>query len=258
MHDPRKLGRRPAKHDARTLRLADYIKGPPSAKEYPAPPSARDWTGPAAPDWHDLLNLQIGDCTVAATGHAIQAWTANHGAEVTPADADILAAYRTVSGYDPAKPETDVGALLLDVMNYWRQTGVAGHKIGAFVSLNPKNTLEMEAAINLFGGVLLGLELPLAAQNQTTWDIAPPGIYHDAAYAPGGWGGHAVYVPAYSRVGWTCVTWGRLKQATTEFGRAYAVEAYAALSEDWVSGATPAPNGFPIDQLRSDLEAITK
>jgi hypothetical protein len=249
--DSRKLGRRAVRHDHRTIRLTSYVK------EYPAPPSLRDWLSPLASNFGAMLNLEIGCCTISALGHAVQAWSANHGSEVTPPDADIMAAYRAVSGYDPTRPETDAGAVMLDVFNYWRTIGLGEHKIEAFVALDPRNRLEMEAAVNLFGGVFLGLDLPLAAQDQTVWDVAPAGRHGDT-YTPGSWGGHAVYVPAYSRTGWSCVTWGQVKTATWEFGMTYASEAYAALGPEWARGEIVAPNGFLIDQLRADLAAITK
>jgi hypothetical protein len=250
-HRDRKLGRRAAKRDPRTMRLSTYLKS------YPSPPPVRDWTGPAAPSWGSMLNNSIGCCAIAAPAHAVQAWTANHGAEVTTPDADVLAAYRAVSGYDPAKPETDGGCVMLDVMNYWRQTGIGGHKIEAYVALDPANRMEFEAAVNLFGGVFLGIRLPIAAQDQTVWDVAPPGK-HDDRYDPGSWGGHAVYAPLYSRTGWGCVTWGQVKVATWEFGMTYMEEAYAVLGPEWSAPGVQAPNGFDVDQLRGDLAAITK
>lgn len=248
----RKLGRLPAKRDRRNLKLATYLK------TYPAPPAAQDWGRILGDRRVTFMNDTIGDCAVAAPGHAIRAFTANHGTEVTPSDADILAAYRAVSGYDPGNPLTDTGAVMIDALNFWRKIGIAGHKIEAFVAIDPRNRLEVEAAINLFGGVFFGLDMPLASQDQTVWDVAPPGKYDDARYTPGSWGGHAVFAPTYSRVGVVCITWGELKPLTWEFEMTYAEEAYAALGPDWASGSVVAPNGFDVDQLRADLAAITR
>ena len=86
-----------------------------------------------------MHNDTIGDCTCAAAGHLVMEWTANVGAETTPADADILAAYSAITGYDPKTGANDNGAVETDVLNYWRKTGIAGHKIMAYAALEPGN-----------------------------------------------------------------------------------------------------------------------
>jgi len=201
-----------------------------------------------------MLNDGIGDCAIASQAHAVQTWSSLNGGELTIADDLVLKAYGEVSGYDPTKPETDIGCVLLDAMKHWRSAGVGGHAIEAFVSVDPRNKLEVEAAINLFGGVMFGVDLPLAGQHQTVWDVAPPGK-HSADWHPGSWGGHAMWCPFYSRTVVGMVTWGVLKMATWEWVMTYAEEAYAALAPDWFTGDR-APNGFNIEQLRADLAAL--
>ena len=43
-------------------------------------------------------------------------------------------------------PDTDRGAVELDVLRYWRKTGIGGTKIDAFMALEPKNHLHVQAA----------------------------------------------------------------------------------------------------------------
>ena len=245
----RRLGLKPRRNDPRTLRLASYVK------TWPAPPPARDWTDRADQDFGKMQNDRLGDCAIVAPAHAVQCWTSQRGAEVTIGDGEVVSAYRAVGGYDPTRPETDTGCVMLDAMNYWRQVGIGGHRISAFVSVDPRNRIEIEGAINLFGGVLFGFAMPLAAHTQTVWDVAPPGN-HDDSFKPGSWGGHAVFCPVYSRVGIGVITWGALKLATWEWEMTYASEAYAALSEEWAPPEGAAPNGFNLQQLRDDLAAI--
>jgi hypothetical protein len=245
----RRLGLRPARHDQRTLKLATYLRSTP------APPPMRDWTGSASPGWGDMLNNQIGDCAIASQAHAVQAWTSLNGGEVTIGDLQVLQTYREVSGYDPARTDTDAGCVMLDAMKHWRSTGVGGHRIEAFVSVDPRNRNQVEAAINLFGGVLFGFNLPAMAQSQTIWDVAPPNQHGDA-WKPGSWGGHAVFCPVYSRTSIGVVTWGAIKMATWEWVMTYGDEAYAPLSLEWFTGGR-APNGFDLNQLRADLAALS-
>jgi hypothetical protein len=246
-HALEKLGKLPARHDPRTLQMANYL-------ELPAFPTSRDWTSKAVPAWGMMLNDQLGDCTCAAIGHITQAWTANAGPkEITLPDQAILKAYEAVGGYKPGHPETDRGAVELDVLKYWRKTGVGGHKIDAFVALEPKNHQHVEAAVDLFGGAYIGVALPVSAQKQKVWSVPPGGP--TGSGAPGSWGGHAVVVEAYDPHGLTCITWGQKKRMTWSFWDTYCDEAYAALSELW-AGSKPAPSGFNLAQLKTDLQAL--
>ena len=245
------LGRKPTRRDARTLRLASYLR----LAELPPPPPARDWSSKAAPNWGQMLNDQIGDCTCAAAGHLIQAWSANRGAEVTPSNVDIQVAYSAITGYTPSDPTTDTGAVELDVLNYWRATGIAGQRIGAYAAVSPQNQAHVEAAINLFGGAYLGLALPISAQDQTVWDVET-GAEMIPDDSPGSWGGHAVCAVGYDAAHVLLVTWGAIKVATWPWFRLYCEEAYALIDPAWVDGTTPAPSGFDLAQLQADLAAI--
>jgi hypothetical protein len=248
-HSVNKLGKKPARHDPRTLQMANYLG-------LPAVPAARDWTAKASPAWGMMLNDQLGDCTCAALGHLIQAWTANEGPkETTLPDAAILKAYETVGHYQPGQPETDQGAVEMDVLHYARKTGIGGFKIEAFVALEPRNHSHIEAAVDLFGGAYIGLSLPTSAQQQHVWSVPPGGATGHGA--PGSWGGHAVVVEAYNTHGLTCITWGAKKRMTWSFWDVYCDEAYAILSQLWAPQKNVAPSGFDFATLAADLKAVT-
>ena len=99
-----------------------------------------------------------------------------------PRPAQVLGAYSAITGYDPATGDNDTGAVETDVLNYWRKTGVAGHKILAYAALEPGNTQHVRDAIDLFGGAYIGLALPISAQRQAVWSV-PPGGAHGARQA---------------------------------------------------------------------------
>jgi hypothetical protein len=248
-HSGNKLGKKAARHDPRTLLMANYLA-------LPDVPSARNWTTKVGAAWGMMLNDQLGDCTCAALGHLIQAWTANEGPrETTLPDTAILNAYEAVGHYKPGHPATDLGAVEMDVLRYARKTGIGGHKIDAYVALEPRNHYHVEAAVDLFGGAYIGLALPVSAQSQRVWSVPPGGATGSAA--SGSWGGHAVVVEAYDPHGLTCITWGAKKRMTWSFWDAYCDEAYAILSQLWAPQNRVAPSGFDFAALAGDLKALT-
>lgn len=245
-HSQMKLGRRAIKTDSRTLKMARYL----SPTLPPAPP-AKDWTR-GITSWSYMLNNTLGDCTIAGIGHAIQVWSANNGAEITIPDSVILRYYETWDGYNPADPSTDQGGIEIDVLRNWQKSGFDQHKLLAFADPVYSNLDEIRQAINLFGGVYIGLNLPNTAQTQEVWDVVPGGGPNAAA---GSWGGHCVFVPAYDPSGFTCITWGAPKIMTNAFWQAYVDEAHALLSQDWID-QQGSPAGFDLSQLRTDLSLI--
>lgn len=246
-----KLGKLAPRHDPRTLLFATYFRD----QALPPPPSSEDW-GSRIKTWPMMANDSIGDCTTAAAGHMIEQWTTYAGKTTTPSDTAVIAAYSAVSGYNPRTGTNDNGAVEIDVLNYWRHTGIAKHKIMAYVALEPKNHTQVMDAVLLFGNCYIGLALPQTAQTQAVWTVPPGGP--SGAGAPGSWGGHAVPIVAYDERGLTCVTWGMLKRMTWTFWDAYCDEAYAVLSKDWISGETRrAPNNFDLAALQKDLGELT-
>jgi hypothetical protein len=244
--ETRKLGRRAVKTDTRTLQLGRYL-----TPALPAPPVACDWTRNIT-NWGMMLNDSIGDCTIAGCAHAVQVWSANTGGEVSISDGAVMAAYQSWNGYNPADPATDRGGVELDVLTDWRQQGLDGHALLAFVDPAPANLTEIQQSIALFGGVYIGLNLPLTAQKQDLWDIARRGGQNAQ---PGSWGGHCVFVPKYDQNSFTCITWGGLKTMTVAFWRKYCDEAHTLLGRDWLT-AQGSPAGFDLAQLQADLGSI--
>jgi hypothetical protein len=247
----RKLGRKAVKTDTRTLRMARYL-----APALVLPPAAVDWTkGVTA--WGMMLNDTLGDCTIAGCGHAVQVWTLNvAGVMATVPDAVVEQYYGKFDGYVPGDVSTDNGGVELDVLTDWRAQGFAGHQLTGFADPAVADLVEVRQSINLFGGVYIGVNLPLSAQGQAVWDVVPdPG---DGSTAPGSWGGHCVYVPKYDQAGFTCITWGGLQRMTTAFWQKYVDEAHTLLSQDWLAAAgLDDPQGFNLSQLQADLAAIT-
>jgi len=244
-----KLGKQPPKKDERTLMLAKYL-----APALPAPPPSVDYSTAVKVPWGTMENDQYQDCTCAAAGHLIMDWTSLAGAFTPVTDDQVIQAYAAITGFDPNTGLGDGGAVEIDVLNYWRKTGIAGHQISAYAALTASNTDHVKIATALFCGAYIGLQLPLSAKTQTVWDVPAGGAVGPGA--PNSWGGHAVCIVGYDANQLTIITWGHKKQMTWAFWQVYCDEAYALLSKDYLKNQK-APAGVDLATLEQDLQVVT-
>jgi hypothetical protein len=247
---PYKLGKKPHRHDDRTLKFSKYLTA-----ELPPIPDDYTWIAKdKISDWGMMANDQYGDCVWAALGHLIMSWGADNGKIITLTDADILNAYAS-TGFNPATGEGDNGTDELTALKYMQSTGIAGHKIGAFVSVDHTNILEIKQATYLFGGGLIGIELPLCMQNQNSWTLPPPDGNTQSTVA-GSWGGHGIPNLSYHPNGVYVISWGQPMFSSWQANTAYVDEYWAILSPDFVNGTKPSPNGWNMDLLNEDLLVV--
>jgi hypothetical protein len=239
-----KLGKLPVRHDKRTLKFPKYLTALPPVK-----PSV-DWS-PFVHNWGMMVNDQLGDCTCAAAGHLIELWTASASTMITPKDTDIVAAYSAITGYTPTDPSSDQGANELDVLNYWRNIGIAGHKIGAYAKVDFTNHDYVKLATDMFAGAYIGFDV-----TQAMMDAFDAGRPWALATVNGPIvGGHAVPVIGYDAYGVTLVTWGATQVMDWACWDKFVDEAYAIFSQDFVNG-TNSPSGFDAATLLADLQQI--
>lgn len=253
------LGKLTPHFDKRTLKLSKYLSAL-------APPPPQSGYVDNVPTWPMFLNDSIGDCTIAAAAHILQQWTTYATKPFIPTDAQVLQAYEAVSGYRPNNPDSDRGAVMLNVLKYWKNKGIAGHKIIAYVSVNPLNINEVRQAIQLFGNCYIGVALPISAQTPKTgtngkplWSIPDASTGSDGN--PGSWGGHCIPMVSYGidpqgNTQSEIITWGQIYNMTWDFFQKYCDEAYAILTQDWIEANGQSPSGFNLSQLQTDLKQL--
>lgn len=244
-----KLGKKPARHDKRTLQLREFLQ----AEALPPIPPAHQQAHHVR-RWPTLGNRRIENCTCAAAAHLIHAWTARVGSAVILPTRAVVKAYSHITGYDPRTGANDEGAEVLTVLKYWRKSGFEGHHIEAFVGLERHHPLHIRAGVFLFGGVYVGLNLPRSARGQKIWRVPPSGT--KGVGKPDSWGGHVVPIIGYDEHGLTAITWGRRQRMTWGFWQAYCDEAYAVLGRDLFDGLATAPAGVDFAALRDALAAL--
>jgi hypothetical protein len=247
-----KLGKKAPIHDSRTLRFGTYL-----TPELPAPPMSVD-RGANVSNWPLYGNDKYNDCTCAAAGHMIEAWTANGRGLVVPAEDDVLALYAHFVGDYEAHPHGD--CFMLDVLKYWRSSGLGNDRITAFGQLELKNDAQARDAIFYFGALYIGIALPdfvMKAPDKlkVPWEVPPQGPVGDAA--PNDKNGHCVAAIAYDARNISIVARGTVKPMSWQFYNAYVDEAYAVLSSDFL-GRRGSPSGFKMQQLEADLAEIER
>ena len=223
---PLPLGRpRVSPRDKKSLRKAMLLQSVLSNPILPDPPEELDLTN-GRTDWGVMLNNNLGDCTCAALGHLIQVWTG-----ITVPDSAILSTYEGACGYNPADPNTDQGGIISNVLDYFRDTGVGGHKITAHAEVDITE-LRVKQAMWMFKGVGIGVVLPISAQEQVggLWDFV--NMAYNPDEQPGTWGGHAIALVKYDPTGVWCVTWGLLQKMSWRWMMYYCDEVQACISPE--------------------------
>jgi hypothetical protein len=257
-----KLGKDPAKHDPKNLKLSDYLPGilPPRSLLYNVD---RDGLGlPTALELFMAGNDKKGCCVVSGEAHQTARFEYAEQKKLIWKDdkamtASVLPRYYKLGGATICNPHPDNGLYVANSNEAWRKGWrVSGKKLGihAYAEINTKRLDQLEAAIYYLLGAGLGVALPYSAQAQTglggVWDVAG-----GAAGVRNSWGGHYIYVLEYDHANAiaTCISWGIPQKMTYDF-----IEYYADESCGFVDSRDPFLKVSPIDQekLEADLNAI--
>lgn len=173
--------------------------------------------------------------------------------------ATAIADYSAVTGYIIGDDSTDQGTYVRDAMKFRRSTGLidaagARHKIGAYVSINPKDFYELLLATYVFTAVGIGFEFPETAWEQTDngepWDVVDENASID--------GGH--YVCTVGRAGKDTVgvvTWGKRQAMTRAFYERYNDETWAIVFPETLHRNGINERGYDLSALSTLLGRLS-
>ncbi len=240
-YDPSKvkLGCMPSRRDKRTLKLANYVA-------LPKPPAECRWDKIKASNlWGDDGNSTYGNCVIVCAAHMLDSAIANESDPNAKriSDADVISLSRTMGALN--------GYNILDRLNWWRKTGMWGHKIQAFASVNLHNRDLIKYTINAFGSIDLAVNLPIAWQGTDTWECG-----NGRSYNPGSWGGHSIPALGYDDSWIYVCTWGEIIPCSWDALDLYFDEQYAVILPEWFAADAKSPSGFDSAALMKDLVAI--
>jgi len=246
-HGQVKLGKKAPKRLLKSLPLSAYMKS--SAVAFP-PKIAYE-----RPLTYGMLaNDALGDCTIAAALHMQMVWASVARAGFVPSfvDQDAISLYSAIGGYVPGDPNTDQGCVETDVLNYWKSTGMKGNQIAGYVTIDVSNLDQLKAAIYIFGGVYIGIQVPAYIMNVPiggSWSLMPGA---DQSIE----GGHAIPVVGYGSQGVTIISWGALYTFNYQFWADNCDEAYALVDPLWIKQSGISPSNLDLNGLLADLASV--
>lgn len=219
-----RLGKAPAKRDARNLQLKALLK-----KKVRLPAEYDFDLKHSAVPTPMFGNDEWGCCVIAGRAHQtlrFELVEQNRILRVT--EKEVVDEYLAQSGGE------DIGLITLDSLRLWRKQGwTAARKryaIRAFSEVNRRSVDEVKTAIVMNLGVGIGLRLPNSADEELRAG-KPWTRTTGRGSVANSWGGHYVYVCGYTKLGPVCVTWGRKQQMSWKFFAKYCDEAYAIIDD---------------------------
>jgi hypothetical protein len=257
---PYKYGRRAPKN-APALRFRSFLSG-----EVPAHPLEEDYLAKLT-GWQMLGNDVAGDCNAVTWANMRRLMTATLTTEYYPTQAQVWRFYQTQNpGFDPngtsdtngPGSQQDQGMDVQTGLEYLHTSGGPdGVKAVAFAKVDHGNLEEVKAALAIFGGLWLGVQVLDANQKEFAegrpWtDVAGSAID----------GGHAILGGGYTPGDIKFITWAK----ETEFARSFwdgVVGGTPLVEEAWVViwpehlGTTAFEEGINQAQLAADYQALT-
>lgn len=261
-----KTGKLPASYRRDTLRYTDLRAGVtrlPKTKWYPGWGYGEDFANGVQPlgwgmmgngpcdDGTIASNLYgfngVGDCGWAFWSHAFAQEEKQAKRPLSPftsaSTQDNYARYLGLQDHTQINQSNDQGTDLQAGLNKVQTEGYIdakgnAHKIVAFASIEIGNFWELWEALYLGGSLMLGINFPTSAMDQTNngqiWSVVPGAQVE---------GGHCIQLVGHPANGmWTCITWGQRQVMTQQFLQTYMDEAYFFVSVEQynrVTGETP-------------------
>ena len=241
---PGKRGKKPARH-VDTIALHQFKR-----IEDVAVPTSGDVTN-GVTSWGMLGNNQYGNCGVAAFEHLCMAKAATNGVYasdfVVPtmqSTVDLYFAYGADQGEGPNADEGVENATWLSWL--FKKNLIEGY--AEIDVASPGAADRVHAAMNQFGGVLVGVQL--TADAEQLFGAGQPWTTANGE-TPQANMGHDVALVKYDENGDTFVTWGALQASTIDWDSACIDEAWVFVNRDDAERS-----GYDFDALLAALKTL--
>jgi hypothetical protein len=251
MADP-KFGRRPPKRSP-SIMFADI-----RTAVVPEHPASEDYLS-SFKNWQMLGNDTYGDCVAVTWANMRRMLTgALTGTEYYPTIDQVYQVYRLQNPNfvpNPSNPVEDNGMDIQTLLEYLNKYGGPdGVPVVAFASVDYKNLDEVKAALAIFGGLWLGINVQ--AENQSEFKQGQPWDYVQGSPIVGG---HSILSGGY--FGQTTddvrfITWAQETGFTDNFWANSVEELWAVIWPEHL-GTKEFMAGVDLNKLATDYQAIT-
>lgn len=222
-----KLGKQPAQFSDSAPKLGSLLFGDNIPKTYDLYKKIQYWPM--------LMNDQVGDCTIAGTGHVIEFLKVVFENNLpTMTDLEALVQYEILGGYKLGDITTDNGCVEVSVLQYFQDHGImAGSQkinLTKFISVDHTAIGEIKKSVFHLGNCYIGLQLPSNAIQTQLWTVDKTATNE---------GGHCVNVVGYddNQNLFYIVSWGTVIPMTYDFFTTYVDESWSLYSNEWKTHA---------------------
>lgn len=254
-------GRRPPSRKP-ALGLRSYLTG-----TLPEVPPFEDYIGQGG--WQMLGNDRVGDCNAVTWANERRLVTSVlGGAEQYPSQDQVFAFYKTQNqGFDPNGDPSSDGPGSSQDQGMDVQTGLEylvknggpdGQKALGFAKVDPHNPAEVRAALAIFGGLWVGMQVTQV--NEQEFDADQPWSVAATSQVVGG---HAVLAGGYGGSGNAAlagavrfITWGQETSFTAAFLNSRVEELWAVIWPEHLKGKFFL-QGMDMPKFAADYTAIT-
>jgi hypothetical protein len=244
-----------------TLLHAPKFKTFLKAGAIPSSPADIDWSSAAITVIEDIEgNDKWGDCVEAEDAHYIAVLTGNANTLFAYTDAQALADYSAITGFNQNDPSTDQGTDPVADLNYRVTNGYAdGSKDAGWALVDATNQAEVQYALAEFGNLKMWFGIPdsivsgiSSLQSGFVWDVSAGAADQNNGHCIGscGYNPTKILVVAVTAQGLLVMTWGMLGLITWAAVAAWFVPSQGGgmavrVSMDWVNKKSDtAPSGL--------------
>lgn len=240
-----KLGRRSPKN-APAILFANILRAVPDH------PISEDYLSILS-DWQMLGNDMVGDCVAVAWANMRRFMSVELSSkEDYPDQQEVYDIYKT---QNPGFPLQDDGMDVQTLLEYLvKSGGPDGVKPVAFAKVDYSNLDEVKAALSIFGGILIGVNVQ--KENKADFAAGKPWDYHVGGTSEGG---HCVLAGGYlsqSINDVRFITWAKETSFTDNFWAHMAEEAWVVIWPENL-GTKQFVQGIDLQVLADDYKALT-
>jgi hypothetical protein len=257
LHQTRRMGGKPPVHDPRVPPMSARM----NLATLPPPPLFANWYAAQAAGGVPLLgNGHVSNCVQCSVTHYLATVSryVHPTAPLIPSEAETIAMYSAVTGYDPNNPATDRGTYFLGsqgMVQYWAQHGVTVggvlNKISGAVTVDFTNRIRLKQAVALFGYVFTAAQMREADMNASfVFNIGTSPIV----------GYHEFLICGYNVIAgsiyWDIMTWEGMFRATDAWVTQAVRECVVVLDRAFVGANNISAADVAWADLENDMRSI--